>query len=197
VAASVTLVGWTVLVRMHPPRFFLWAALCCAVWLVLSWKSLGSSGPPLLKARPADVLWGLGLGAVLYVGAQLVLRAGCGDFSRVLCAPLEVMPARFGAGSPVALVTIALVIVPAEELFWRGAVQQTLRPRLGWLWAAGVSAVLSSLVLLLAGEWLLALAALPTSLAWGLLVEWRRSLVASWVSHAVWTPLIAVSLPVG
>lgn len=196
-AASVTLVGWTVLVRAHPPRFFLWATLCCVGWLVLSWKALGASGPSLLKARPSDVLWGLGLGAVLYGGAQAVLRAGCGGLSTVLCAPLAGVPERFGAGSPLALVAIALVIVPAEELFWRGAVQQTLRPRLGWLWGAVVSAGLSSLVLLVAGEWLLALAALPTSLAWGLLVEWRRSLVASWVSHALWTPLIAVSLPVG
>jgi hypothetical protein len=197
VAASVTLIGWTVLVRAHPPRFFPWATLCCLGWVLLSWKALGPEGPPRMRARPADVLWGLALGAVLYGGAQAVLRAGCGGLSDVLCAPLAVVPERFGAGSPLALVAIALVIVPAEELFWRGAVQQALRPRLGWLWAVGVSAVLSSLVLLVAGEWLLALAALPTSLAWGLLAEWRRSLVASWVSHALWTPLIAVSLPVG
>jgi membrane protease YdiL (CAAX protease family) len=92
-------------------------------------------------------------------------------------------------------VALALVIAPAEEFFWRGVVQGVLRPRLGRVGCALVAAVLSSLLLLAFGERLLALAALPTSLFWGLLAEWRRSLVASWVSHALWDVLIVVLAP--
>ncbi len=194
-ATGVTLFPWTALVHAHPPRFFLWASLFCAVWLALSWKAMGSSGRQRLLPRSADVLWGVALAGVLYVGSRAVLWALCGGFSEVLCEPLTDVYARFGTGSLGAGLALALVIAPAEELFWRGAVQQELRPRLGEVGSAAVAAVLSSLVLLAFGEPLLALAAFPTSLAWGLLAEWRRSLAAAWVSHSLWDLLIVIFLP--
>jgi hypothetical protein len=194
-ATGVTLVPWTALVHAHPPRFFLWASLFCAVWLALSWKAMGPSGQQRLLPRSADVLWGVALAGVLYVGSRAVLWALCGGFSELLCEPLTDVYARFGTGSLGAGLALALVIAPAEELFWRGAVQQELRPRLGKVGSAAVAAVLSSLVLLAFGEPLLALAAFPTSLAWGLLAEWRRSLAAAWVSHSLWDLLIVILFP--
>jgi hypothetical protein len=191
----VAVLPWTALVHVHPPRFFLWAALYCAVWNVLSWKALGEEGRALLLPRRADVLWGVALAGVLYVGSRAVLWALCGGFSELLCAPLTDVYERFGTGSLGAGLALAVVIAPAEELFWRGVVQQSLRPRLGRVGCAGVAAVLSSLVLLAFGEPLLALAAFPTSLAWGLLAEWRHSLAASWVSHSLWDLLIVILLP--
>ena len=194
-ATGVAVLPWTALVHEHPPRFFLWASLFCAVWLVLSWKAMGSSGQQRLLPRTADLLWGVALAGVLYVGSRAVLWALCGGFSELLCKPLTDVYASFGTGSLGAGLALALVIAPAEELFWRGAVQQALRPRLGKVGSAAVAAVLSSLVLLAFGEPLLALAAFPTSLAWGLLAEWRRSLAAAWVSHSLWDLLIVIFLP--
>jgi hypothetical protein len=195
VAAALAVLPWTALVHVHPPRFFLWAALYCAVWNALSWKALGEEGRALLLPRRADVLWGVALAGVLYVGSRAVLWATCGGFTEVLCEPLKQVYATFGTGSLGAALALALVIAPAEELFWRGAVQQALRPRLGKVGGALVSAALSSLLLLAFREPLLALAAFPTSLAWGLLAEWRRSLVASTVSHSLWDLLIVILLP--
>jgi hypothetical protein len=186
---------WTALVHAHPPRFFLWAALHCAGWLALSWKALGKEGRRRLTPSAPDLGWGIALAAVLYVGSRAVLWALCGGFSELLCQPLRDVYERFGTGSLGAGLALALVIAPAEELFWRGVVQQALRPRLGRVGCAVVAAVLSSLVLLAFREPLLALAALPTSLAWGLLAEWRRGLVASWVSHSLWDLLIVILLP--
>ncbi|MFY0528848.1 CPBP family intramembrane glutamic endopeptidase [Archangium gephyra] len=194
-AASVAVLPWTALVHVHPPRFFLWAALYCAVWNVLSWKALGDEGRALLLPKRADVLWGVALAGVLYVGSRAVLWAMCGGFTDVLCEPLKHVYATFGTGSLGAALALALVIAPAEELFWRGAVQQALRPRLGRVGGPVVAAVLSSLVLFAFREPLLALAAFPTSLAWGLFAEWRRSLVASMVSHSLWDLLIVILLP--
>ncbi len=194
-ATAATLLPWTALVHEHPPRFFLWASLLCAVWLALSWKALGATGQRRLVPRTADLLWGIALAGVLYVGSRAVLWALCGGFSELLCEPLTDVYARFGTGSLGAGLALALVIAPAEELFWRGAVQQELRPRLGKVGSAAVAAVLSSLVLLAFGEPLLALAAFPTSLAWGLLAEWRNSLAAAWVSHSLWDLLIVILFP--
>lgn len=195
VASSVAVLPWTALVHVHPPRFFLWAALFCAVWNALSWKALGEEGRARLVPRRSDLVWGIALAGVLYVGSRAVLWALCGGFSDVLREPLRDIYATFGTGSLGAALALALVIAPAEELFWRGVVQQALRPRLGRVGCAVVAAVLSSLVLLAFREPLLALAAFPTSLAWGLLAEWRRSLAASWVSHSLWDVLIVILLP--
>ncbi|WP_257448474.1 CPBP family intramembrane glutamic endopeptidase [Archangium lipolyticum] len=194
-ATGVALVFWTALVHEHPPHFFAWATLYCAVWNALSWKALGNEGRQRLRPRRADLLWGVALAGVLYVGARAVLWALCGGFSNFLCEPLMGVYARFGTGSVGAGLALALVIAPAEELFWRGVVQQALRPRLGRVGCTVVAAVLSSLALLAFREPLLALAAFPTSLAWGLLAEWRRSLAASWVSHSLWDVLIVILLP--
>jgi hypothetical protein len=195
VASGVAALLWTALVHAHPPRFFLWAALFCAGWNALSWKAMGELGQRRLVPRRADLLWGVALAGVLYVGSRAVLWALCGGFSEVLCKPLTDVYARFGTGSVGAGLALALVIAPAEELFWRGVVQQELRPKLGRVGCAVVAAVLSSLLLLAFGEPLLALAAFPTSLAWGLLAEWRQSLAASWVSHSLWDLLIVILLP--
>jgi hypothetical protein len=194
-SSVLAMVLWTALVHARPPRFFLWATLYCAVWLGLSWKAMGEEGRPRLVPRTADLLWGVALAGVLYVGSRAVLWALCGGFSELLCEPLTDVYERFGTGSLGAGLALAVVIAPAEEFFWRGAVQQLLRPRLGRVGCAGVAAVLSSLVLLAFGEPLLALAAFPTSLAWGLLAEWRHSLAAAWVSHSLWDLLIVILLP--
>ncbi|XXF76886.1 CPBP family intramembrane metalloprotease [Myxococcaceae bacterium GXIMD 01537] len=195
VAACVGAVAWTAFVRLRPPHFFAWASLYCAGWLFLSWRALGAHGRARHAPRWEEVLWGAGLGVALYGAARAFLWAFCGGLSDVLCAPLQDVYQRFGTGSPGAALALAAVIAPAEEVFWRGVVQGALRERLGRVGCAVVTAALSSLLLLAFGEELLALAALPTSLFWGLLAEWRRSLVAAWVSHAVWDVLIVVLLP--
>ena len=196
VAAGLAVLGWTALVRWNPPHFYAWASLYCGGWAGLSLMALGRKGRALLTPRGEDVLWGVTFAGVLYVGSRGVLWALCGGFSRVLCTPLMDVYANFGRGGWGAAVSLARVLAPAEELFWRGVVQGALRPRLGSRVAVLVSAGLSSLVLLFFQQPLLALAAFPTSLAWGLLAEWRKGLVAPWVSHALWDVLMIVLLPV-
>ncbi|MBM7113782.1 CPBP family intramembrane glutamic endopeptidase [Archangium primigenium] len=198
VASGLAVLGWTALVRWNPPHFYAWASLTCGVLAGLSLLALGQrTGRALLTPRGEDVLWGVTFAGVLYVGSRVVLWALCGGLTRVACEPLRDIYAGFGRSGWGAAVALVFVLTPAEELFWRGVVQGALRPRLGSRGAVVVAAVLSSLVLLFFQEPLLALAALPTSLAWGLLAEWRKSLVASWVSHALWDVLIIVLLPVG
>lgn len=187
--------AWTALVHAHPPFFFAVASAFCAVWLAVTWRAMGRwrRSPPGLSLP--DAAWSVAQAVVLYVGARVFLWAFCGGFTDALCEPLHAVYATFGTGSWSTALALVLVLVPAEELFWRGLVQGALRPRLGRWGAVAGSAVLSSLALLVFGEPLLALAALPTSLAWGALAEWRRTPVASWLSHALWDVLIVVLLP--
>ncbi|WP_255442604.1 CPBP family intramembrane glutamic endopeptidase [Corallococcus sp. Z5C101001] len=187
--------AWTALVHAHPPRFFTVASAFCALWLAVTWRAMGPwRRPPPALSLP-DAAWGGAQGVLLYVGARAFLWAFCGGFTDALCEPLHAVYSTFGTGSPGMALALVLLLVPAEELFWRGWVQGALRPRLGRWGAVAGSAVASSLVLLGFGEPLLALAALPTSLAWGALAEWRRTPLASWLSHALWDVLIVVVWP--
>ena len=196
-ASCVAMIGWTALVRLRPSSFFAIAAAYCALWIALSASAGARPLAPAeargIRARP--ILAGTVAALVLLGGALGVLWAGCGGLGAGLCAPLARIAERFVTGrGPLALLLLAFPIAPAEELFWRGLVLPRLRSRAGRIGAAAMTAVLSSGVLLLAGEPLLALAALPTSFAWGLLAEYEGLLAAIW-SHALWDVLMVGLLP--
>lgn len=125
----------------------------------------------------------------------MFLYACCGPWSTLLCQPLDSIFARFATRSVGVGVALAFVIAPAEEVFWRGTVQGQLRERLGAWGSVVISALLCSLTLLIFGEGLLALAAVPTSLLWGALTEWRKNLWPAIACHAVWVLSIAVLFP--
>ncbi|MFP4473694.1 MAG: CPBP family intramembrane glutamic endopeptidase [Candidatus Omnitrophota bacterium] len=87
-------------------------------------------------------------------------------------------------------------IGPAEEIFWRGYVQQRLVARYGlfagWLAAAGIYAA----VHVWSFNPVLILAALVCGLYWGLLFLVCRNLWPVIISHALWDVLIFVWFPV-
>jgi membrane protease YdiL (CAAX protease family) len=102
---------------------------------------------------------------------------------------------RFSTRSGFAGAVLGLLVAPAEELFWRGFVQDRLVPRLGRGRAVVVTTGLAVALALATREPFLALATLPTYAAWGALAAWRRSLAAPIVSHAAWSVLVATVAP--
>jgi membrane protease YdiL (CAAX protease family) len=185
---------WAVLVARAPPWFFTAAAPFCAAWIALSLRAAPAAAAPRRRPGAADVALALALALALYAGTRAVLWAGCGGWSSALCTPLGGLYARFATRTPFAALVLAVLVAPAEELFWRGVVQGRLVRRLGALRGVATAASLSALVPLATGEVLLALAALPTSLAWGALAAWR-GVGAAVVSHAAWTVLVASIAP--
>jgi membrane protease YdiL (CAAX protease family) len=184
---------WALLVARAPPWFFAAAAPFCAAWIALSLRAVPPDAAPR-RPRAGDVALALALALALYAGARAVLWAGCGGWSDALCGPLGATYGRFATRTPLAALVLAALVAPAEELFWRGVVQGRLVRRLGVARGVAVAASLSALVPLATGEVLLALAALPTSAAWGALAA-RRGLTSAVVSHAVWTVLVASLAP--
>jgi membrane protease YdiL (CAAX protease family) len=195
VASGVLLVAWSLLVAASPRAFFLVAPPFCAAWIAVSaWAA-----PPGLRARlrprVADVALGLCVGLVLYGATRLFLWGACGGVTDVLCRPLVEMYVRFRTQAVWPALTLALLVAPAEELFWRGVVQAHLARRVRPAAAVALSTALAVAVALLAGEPFLALATLPTYAAWGALTAWRRSLVPAIASHALWGVLVASVAP--
>ena len=92
------------------------------------------------------------------------------------------------AVSPATLVG-TVIVATAEEVIWRGALLGALKPRFGPL-SVVLSAVPYAIAQLGAGSAWLGLAAFAFGVVWGGLAWWRQSLVASWLAHLCWTPVV-------
>jgi membrane protease YdiL (CAAX protease family) len=106
----------------------------------------------------------------------------------ILSGSVEEVYARDAeAPSGVVWTVTFLIVVPAEELFWRGLGLPELQRAIGtvagavgiWLAAAAVSAVWTSLPILAA--------AAVGGAVWTALGAWSGGVVAPIASHAVWT----------
>ena len=194
-AAAAGAAAWAILVAASPRWFFLAAVPLCAGWMALSARAARAGVLEGLRPRPGDLGIALTLAVVLYAGSRAVLWVGCGGATEALCAPLAAMFARFQTRALFPALVLGLLAAPAEELFWRGVVQERLVARLGaWRGVALASAIAVALALA-TGEPFLALATGPTYAAFGALAVWRRSLAAPILAHAAWTLLIAVVAP--
>ncbi len=186
---------WALLVAASPRWFFPAAAPFCAVWIALSLRAAPPGLAARLRPRPGDLGAALALALALYAGARAFLWAGCGGVTDALCGPLASMFARFHTRTLLAGVVLGALVAPAEELFWRGFVQERLVRRFGARTGVIVTTGLAVALALATREPFLALATVPTYAAWGALAAWRRSLVAPIVSHALWSVLVATVAP--
>lgn len=196
VAAIAAAAAWALLVSASPGWFFVAAAPLCAAWMAVSARAAPSGLAARLRPRAGDLALGLALAAVLYAGTRFVLWAGCGGVTDALCDPLAELVGRFRARALFPAIVLGLFAAPAEELFWRGLVQERLVARLGAPLGVASATGIAVAVALATREPVLALATAPTYAVWGALAAWRRSLAAPIVSHAAWTLLVAVIAPV-
>ena len=92
---------------------------------------------------------------------------------------------------------LLFIIGPAEELFWRGFVQQQLSLHWGENWGFVVTTAIYTLIHLWSFNFMLIMAALVCGIVWGglyrLQPKWLPALV---VSHAVWDACVFVVFPI-
>lgn len=92
---------------------------------------------------------------------------------------------------------LLLVIGPAEEIFWRGYVQQTLSDKWGGTVAFIATTAIYTLVHLWSFNFMLLVAAAVVGGIWGLIYRfWPKGLGALIVSHAVWDVAVFVLFPI-
>lgn len=92
---------------------------------------------------------------------------------------------------------LLLLIGPAEELFWRGFIQQRLAERMSPTWAWIAATAVYTLIHLWSFNFMLIMAAMVAGGLWGLLYrlrpDWLPALV---VSHALWDVAAFVVFPI-
>lgn len=153
---------------------------------------------PVAATRIGDgvaLVVGLASGLVLYVATRLfvAIAARWEPFRRGVVDKYREAALVSLRGS---LVLSLLIMVPAEELFWRGLFQGHLDGSLAavtagiWTWLAYVGANLPS------GSQPIIAGAVVGGAVWTGLAVWSGGVLASLVSHMLWTGLM-LALPPG
>lgn len=141
-----------------------------------------------------SLLFGLGYGTLIYG-----LLAGSYQVLQLFPFPIESSISGFLADyAPVSIwhyLLLLFIIVPGEEIFWRGYVQQKLKKYMSAPSAVIVSTALFGSALGLGGFIPGILAGLATGLILGFLYEWKRSMPLLIIAHLVMIVLLFLVQP--
>ncbi len=158
--------------------------------------------PSVIKSqeRMAPLGRGLFIGVAIAVFMWVVFYVGdkmsqwMFDFAR---PQVDTIYGMKGTTSPTYIaIALLLIIGPAEELFWRGYVQE----RMQTLWGKNTGFIVATLVYTLIHIWsfnfMLIMAALVCGVCWGFIYRLdRRLLPALVISHALWDACAFVFIP--
>jgi len=136
----------------------------------------------------ACALWG-----IFYIGNEVSEMLF--DFARPQVNDVYAMK---DGQSPIIL-TLALLfwIGPAEEIFWRGYVQQTLKERnIGEMKAFIITTIIYAAVHIWAFNFMLFMAALVCGAFWGFIYMKNRNLLTVLISHAIWDVAVFILFPI-
>ncbi|WP_161497131.1 CPBP family intramembrane glutamic endopeptidase [Pradoshia eiseniae] len=90
---------------------------------------------------------------------------------------------------------LILLIIPGEEIFWRGLIEKRLLTHIKTVQAVLLSTLLYSLPLIFSGNLLLVLAGIGGGLLWGTIYAWKRSLSMVIFSHLLFDLLLLAAFP--
>jgi membrane protease YdiL (CAAX protease family) len=179
------------------PRRLFWQRMFVTGQVLGAWSLLTSRQSRALRIRPRDVPVGLASAGVLYVTfaagdrfARRFLPTGDREI-REIYALRTLRPKREIAAR------LALVIGPAEELFWRGLVQSALMRRFGRWQGAALAAGAYGGVHIVTGNFTLFGAAGVAGMHWCALYAAGVPLGALVVSHVTWDVWIFLVEPTG
>lgn len=140
------------------------------------------------------LLYGIGSGLVLYgvfwIGFQLIEL-----LDLPLLKEISKLYGRYSPSMPWHYIVLMLIIIPGEEIFWRGFVLKRILKFTSIPVGILVSSILYASVHLYSTHWILAFAALAAGLFWGWLYTWKNSMPLLIVSHLIFDLLLFVFLP--
>lgn len=192
------------LILMLPLAFFLYDLAfenTAIFWYMYTFATLILMSLAIIFVKISDelatwksLIFGILFGSILYglfvVGYQLLLLT---PFNAA--GSIDTFLSRFSPVSIWHYLLLMFIIVPGEEIFWRGLVQQKLKQYTSTPISILVSSFLFGLALALGGFWSGALAGIVASLILGFLYEWKKSLPAIIVAHLVMIVLLFLIMP--
>jgi membrane protease YdiL (CAAX protease family) len=179
-------------------RFNFWAEMVMATG-VLAGAALFSGKkdlPSIYRFQRSHLVIGIVSAAVLYLVFLIGDAISTQIFSFAKPEVSSIYRSREQASSLIIGILLFLWIGPAEEVFWRGFVQQRFSKRFGEVRGYLVSSLLYAGVHIWAFNLMLFLAALICGLFWGALFKRYRSVWPGLISHAIWDVAIFILFPI-
>ena len=192
-----TLLGWNAVFLLTADRGVLpWIAATATVMALAGAVLAGPEARARWLARPLrGLLQGAGV-AVLLVAASLVAWSARGvlplDITSEVAGLYAVLRRPPG---PVVGFPLMFITIVAEEILFRGVLQDALRARVGPTAAVVLAAVVYALSNLGSGTWVLPLLALLLGGLWGLLAERSGGLWLPLACHILWDAALFVVVP--
>jgi len=192
-----TLLGWNAVFILTADRGVLpWIAGTAAVLALVGASLAGPEARARWRARPVrGLLQGTGV-------AALLVAASLGGWSARGLVPFDITSEVAGLYTvlrrppgPVVGFPLMVITIIAEEILFRGVLQDALRARVGPTAAVALAAVVYALANLGSGTWLLPLLAIVLGGLWGLLAERSGGLWLPLTCHVLWDAALFVFLP--
>ena len=174
-----------------------WLKLCCSALLLaaVALKPVLQQRRRLLEVKPRSILTGILSAVLLYaifwVGREVstaLFPFAAREIGNVYVTKAELNPAIIG-------LLLFFIMGPAEEIYWRGYVQETLTVRFGRIAGLLVTATVYALIHIFAFNFMLFVAAAVCGLFWGVLYLREGSLTPVIISHALWDLMTFVLFP--
>ena len=190
---------WTLMFfPLTAPHFNFWllmtiAALslstCATIFMPKWWKRL--------KLSPQNILLGVVIAVTLWLFFWLGDKIATFLFSTAR-PEINAIYGIKGSISPYLLSFLLLFIIgPAEEIFWRGFIQERLSQRYGLTKGFLFATALYTSVHLASCNFMLIMAALVAGTFWGLLYRFfPQRFTAIIISHALWDTAVFVWFPI-
>ena len=179
------------------PRSFFWNRMTATGLALGSLALVASPNARKVRIGPREVTAGLASAAVLYgtfkIGDRFARRFVPGGDEQIR----DIYALRRLAPPSETAARLVTIIGPAEEIFWRGLVQEALMRRYGRWTGAALAAVAYSGVHVTAGNFTLMGAAGVAGAHWCALYAAGVPLGALIVSHSLWDVWIFLVQPTG
>ncbi|MCF0176170.1 MAG: CPBP family intramembrane metalloprotease [Bacteroidales bacterium] len=168
-------------------------AISSAILLYFSFRR----GDIRLRCDWKQIIIGVAIAAALWGIFWLGNKISCAlfNFSRPQVDSIYAMGGEMGKW----IIALQLIFLtgPAEEIFWRGFVQQSLAEEKGPFAAMCITLTIYALIHIWSFNFMLIMAAMVAGAVWGLLYwlkpSWLPALV---ISHALWDAAVFVIFPI-
>jgi membrane protease YdiL (CAAX protease family) len=186
---------WFITFAVPAGNFWLKLSFSALLLAVFAFKPVLEQRGRLLSMRGRFVFVGILSAVLLYaifwVGREVstaLFPFASREIGNVYVTKAELNPAAIG-------LLLFFIMGPAEEIYWRGFVQETLSGRFGQMTGLFATSAIYALIHIFAFNVMLFVAAAVCGLFWGLLYLREGSLVPVILSHALWDLMTFVLFP--
>lgn len=197
-AILIALILWTVMFSpLTAPHVNLWLVMTIAAIILTTMSTVFGNWYRNFRIKAMDVVLGVVSAALLWgvfwIGdklSQLMFNFARPEVNAIYSLKESISPWLLSG-------LLLLVIGPAEEIFWRGFVQQKMSAKWGATPGFVIATAVYALVHAGSCNFMLVMAALVAGGFWGLIYRFcPNKLGALVVSHAVWDAAVFVWFPI-